>query len=516
MSASTVRKQRQAAREAGTDKKMLAAQEAAKKQNQSKRRWTFGTVCVVLLIAAILLLNSGLVYKLTAFTVDNENYTAAEVNYHYASQYYYLVNQYGSYISLFGLDTSTGLQGLDKQPCSMGEGSWKDYFIDGAENEITQIKILKDYAAENGIVLTDADLANVDASFEGIDDYAKSQGFANADRFFAANYGEGVNTNLVRESYKDSALAGKALTALTASFDFSADEIKVQYDSYEGNQDFYDYEYFFVSAETVETTAEDGSTKNEVTEETLAAAKADADAILAAYNETEGTDYAARLTEAVGSVVEGAAAYDQTNVAGSNLGDYKAWMMESGRQAGDAAVIANSGDTGYYVVVFVSHNDNNYKTASVRHILIEVEADENGVYTDEAKAAAKARAEEVLAEFNSGDKSEDSFAALAEQYSSDAGSNTNGGLYTNIAKGQMVPEFDAFCFAGHKPGDTGIVYGETGSYAGYHVMYYVGEGEVYRDYIALNDLRNTAVNEWLTDKTAAATTSEGFGMKFVG
>ena len=62
MSASTERKNRIAAREAGTDKKTLAALEEEKKRAQSKRRWTWGTIGVVVLIAAILLLNSGILY----------------------------------------------------------------------------------------------------------------------------------------------------------------------------------------------------------------------------------------------------------------------------------------------------------------------------------------------------------------------------------------------------------------------------------------------------------------------
>ena len=122
-----------------------------------------------------------------------------------------------------------------------------------------------------------------------------------------------------------------------------------------------------------------------------------------------------------------------------------------------------------------------YNMVNVRHILIKAVADENGEYTDEAKAEAKAKAEEILAEYEAGDKTEDSFAALAEQYSEDAGSNTNGGLYENIYKGQMVPEFDAFCFAGHEAGDTGIVYGDNGGYAGYHVIYFSGEGGLYSE-----------------------------------
>ena len=120
-----------------------------------------------------------------------------------------------------------------------------------------------------------------------------------------------------------------------------------------------------------------------------------------------------------------------------------------------------------------------YPTIAVRHILVKAQPEEDGTYTDEAKEAAKTRAEEILAEWQGGEASEESFATLAEQYSEDGGSNTNGGLYDSVSQGQMVKEFDAFCFdEGRTPGDTGIVYGESGSYAGYHVMYFVGEGNL--------------------------------------
>ena len=160
--------------------------------------------------------------------------------------------------------------------------------------------------------------------------------------------------------------------------------------------------------------------------------------------------------------------------------------------------------------------DNHYPTASVRHILIKAEADEEGNYTDEAKEAAKARAEEILAEFEAGDRTEESFAALAEQYSEDEGSNTNGGLYENIYKGQMVQEFNDFCFGGHKSGDTAIVYGESGSYAGYHVVYYVGDGGLYSDYIAKTDLQSEAMSDWTNELNEACAVTEGFGFRFVG
>nr|MCR5088496.1 peptidyl-prolyl cis-trans isomerase [Oscillospiraceae bacterium] len=209
---------------------------------------------------------------------------------------------------------------------------------------------------------------------------------------------------------------------------------------------------------------------------------------------------------------------ERSEVNGSSLPAAYAEWMKADRTAGDAEVFADAetDPSGYNVVVFVGRNDNHYATRNVRHILINAEANEEGTFTDEAKAAAKARAEEILAEFEAGDRTEESFAALAEEYSGDSGSNTNGGLYENIARGQMVPEFDEFCFAEHKPGDTGIVYGENGSYAGYHIMYYVGEGPLYSSYIAKSELQSEAVSSWLTELTDAVEVTEGFGFRFVG
>lgn len=119
-------------------------------------------------------------------------------------------------------------------------------------------------------------------------------------------------------------------------------------------------------------------------------------------------------------------------------------------------------------------------TVDVRHILItpEGETQEDGSYSEGAWNAAEKKAQELLDAFWKGDRSEDSFAVLANENSTDPGSNTNGGLYQGVNKGQMVESFDAWCFdASRKPGETGIV---KTSY-GYHVMYFVGANTVWQD-----------------------------------
>ena len=546
MSASTERKNRIAAREAGTDKKTIAAQEEAKKQAVSRRKWTWGTIGVIVLITAILLLNSGLMYtSTTALTADGKKYSPAEVNYFYGNEYLNMVNTYGQYLSYFGLDTSMGLAGLDDQECSMTEGgTWRDYFRDLAKRDVQQNRALLKYAAENGISLTDEEIAEIDEQFAGMEETAKNYGYGSADKLYAMNYGSGVTVKIVRQAALDMALAQKAYNEKLGTLTYTDEELEEYYQGLNGERDLFDFNLYFVTAKTVENTVpgEDGAedtVEMVADEQSRAEAKATADAIVMAYKDgwdtetaeeaeafedAEAAETAAveispveRFAAAVESQTE-AQPSERTGVSGSSLDAAYAEWMKAERQPGDIEVFpdAEEDPSGYTVVMYLGREDNHYPTASVRHILIKAEADEEGNYTDEAKEAAKARAEEILAEFEAGDKTEESFAALAEQYSEDEGSNTNGGLYENIYKGQMVQEFNDFCFGGHKPGDTAIVYGESGSYAGYHVVYYVGDGELYSDYIAKTALQSEAMSDWANELNEACTVTEGFGFRFVG
>ncbi len=113
----------------------------------------------------------------------------------------------------------------------------------------------------------------------------------------------------------------------------------------------------------------------------------------------------------------------------------------------------------------------------VRHILVMPEGGElsedgtTTIYAEEEWAAALAEAEKILNEWLAGDKTEDSFGALANKYSDDQnGKVTNGGIYTDVARGQMVKPFENWCFdPARQPGDHGIVKTQFG----YHIMYFV-------------------------------------------
>ena len=392
MSASTEKKLRQAAREAGTDKKANALKEETEKKAKEKLKWTIGIIVGVAAVALILLLSAlkspARYVDKAALTVGDKSYTTAEVNYSYGTQYSNFVNSYGSYASIFGLNTKYGINGLESQPCSMMEegGSWKDYFMESAVEALKQRTVLGKYAEENGIELTEEDLSEIDEAYAGLDETAKGYGYSDANAFLSTNYGLGVNKEVSKAMDLESALAQKAINAYSETVEISNAEIEERYPS-----------------------------------------------------------------------------------------------------------------------------------VNIRHILVKAEADESGVYTDEAKEAAKAKAEEIYEEWKAGDATEDSFAALAEKYSEDEGSNTNGGLYENVLQGQMVEEFDAFCFEdGRKAGDTGVVYGESAAYAGYHVMYFSGKGDPANNETGRQNLLSEKCAEWLEELASAVEVTYEDAYKFVG
>lgn len=134
----------------------------------------------------------------------------------------------------------------------------------------------------------------------------------------------------------------------------------------------------------------------------------------------------------------------------------------------------------------------------VRHILLMVEGGTTGedgttTYSDEEWEACREKAQAVLDEWLAGEKTEDSFAALATEKTEDPGSKSTGGLYQRVYPGQMVEAFNDWCFdESRKPGDYGLVKTEYG----YHVMYFVSSYPQWKYYAEsdwVNEQKNTMI-----------------------
>ena len=532
MSASNKKKLR---KEQGAEK-LTEKQLAAQKEAKTTRLYTiaFVAVLVVMIVIAIVvgvtqtIKNTGYYEKrTTAVQIGDHTLSNAELNYYYIDSVNNFYSSYGSYAAMFGLDTT---KPLDEQIVDEETGrTWADDFLDTAKESAKNVYALADAAEAAGFTLPEDKQEEIESSLSSIDLYAQVYGYKDGDSYLKAMYGSGASKEGYKAYATRSALADAYYTHYSDSLTYTDDQIRQK-----DNEDLkvyssYSYNSYYLSVSkflTGGTTDENGNTtySDEETAAAEAALRAAAESLTAEdITSTEVLDNAI-ATLSVNEGEENAASTDSNNIRYGSINSlYQQWVADSSRKAGDKQVFestttdenGNESLSGCYVVFFEGSTDNKFPMANVRHILVTPEhaADEaedahadGESYSAEELAAAKQEAEELYAQWQSGEATEESFAELANEKSDD-GDGTTGGLYTNVTPGQMVQAFNDWCFdASRKAGDTGIVQTEYG----YHIMYFVGNSDItHRDYLIQNDLRSADVQKWQEDLMAAVTMTDG-------
>ena len=523
-------------------KKKLRSENTAKlterqiaEQKEAKKIKLYSIIFAVVLVAMVVVaIVVGVNRSIEASGVHEKNTVAATVGEHQISNaelsYYYIdyvnnyANTYGSYLSLFGIDPSVA---LDKQVIDEETGeTWADNFISEAASSVQAIYALADAAEAEGFTLPQEQQDQVDIMSNNLDSYASIYGYSNTDAFLKAQYGNGASKEGYMEYYQRNLLASAYQTNHQENLTYTDDQIReadnadpVKYSSYSFAQYHIPVSKFLTGG----TTDESGNTT--YTAEEREAAIAAAKVAIAPLTDSEINTVDA-LNEAIAAMDINAGTEASSTVytdqASTGINSYLTdWVTAENREPGDVTCIEIPGTvkdengedletiTAFYVVLFTGKNDNEVELVNVRHILVSFEGDaqEDGTYSEEVKEAARASAEEILNEWKSGDATEDSFAALANEKSTDTGSNTNGGLYEDVYPGQMVTAFNDWCFdSARKSGDTGIV--ET-TY-GYHVIYYVGTtGQTYRDYQIVNELISSDMEAWSQELLESYTVTMG-------
>ena len=512
MSASSKKKLRREQEAAKMTEKQLAALKEAKKTN------LYTTVFVVAMVAILVIAitvgvtqfitNSGIREKnTTALTIGQHELSNAELNYYYIDSINSFYSQNSSYASLFGLDVSAPLneQVFDE---STGD-TWADYFVDAAISTATSVYAMNEAAKAEGFTLPAEEAANIDTIMSNFELYAMMYGFSDTESYIKAMYGKGATAESLRSYMEMSVIAEAYNAAHQDALVYEEADLRAAEAENPSQYDAFSYNYYYLAATRFQeggTTAEDGSVTYSAEEEAaaLAAAEAAANSLVESAVTLEELDAAIDALPVNSETTAKTANY--SNYAYDSIDtDLAAWLAEDGRQEGDIAVVANySGEEilGYYVVYFIEKNDNNVAMKNVRHILVSFEGE-----SDEEKAAAKAEAEQILADWQAGEATEDSFGALAMEISDDTGSTEVGGLYEDIYPGQMVSAFENWCFdASRAAGDTGIVETEYG----YHIMYFVGSSEeTYRDHMIRESLMEADQSEWYNAIVGAVSYTEG-------
>ena len=516
--------------------KMTEKQQAAQKEATKTKLYTaaFVIVMVALLAVAIVvgvrqtIANSGIREKnTTAVTIGEHELSNAELNYFYMDAVNNFYSSYGSYATLFGLDVSAP---LNEQVVDEEAGlTWADDFLNSAKENAKAVYAMADAAEAAGFALSDEEIAEIEDQMTTLEMYATLYGYSDAEAYLKAIYGSGASKEGYLDYCKLTSLASAYYSNYSDSLTYEdADLRAAEAENYNAYSSYTFNAYYMATSKFLEggTTDEDGNTT--YSDEEKAAA---AEAVQAAAESLMSEDITSveKLDAAIAalSINEGteasSTAYTDTLYSSVNS-LYLDWVTSEDREEGDIAIFPSSSTStdedgnetttlnGYYVVYFTSANDNTFALKNVRHILVAFEGgttDETTgttTYSDEEKAAAKTSAEEILNEWKSGDATEESFAELANAKSDD-GDGTTGGLYGNIYPGQMVTNFNDWCYDDARTaGETGIVETEYG----YHVMYFVGNSDyTYRDYQIENELRSADAEEWYNAIVEAMTLTEG-------
>lgn len=459
----------------GAAKELTAEQKAKQKKIKYAIAKVAVAICVVLCIV-LTVFELGLTYRiLKAADVDGTEYSVAEYNWLYTTNVYQVYsNYYQSYGNLASYFFNPGAS-LSEQKYN-DEKSWAEQIKENTDNSLIEMTKLYNAGMEAGYELSEEDKETVEAEWEALVETAKTNGFS-ANEYAEMSYGRGVNEKVFKDMYERYVYSMSYAEEYMNSQKILDGDIDEYYNENKDSFDNVTYKYFLASGAKTED-------KDEKT--AMAEAKEKAEAILSGEDKTE-------LNES-------------RNIAKDNVNElFRDWLFDSSRKTGDKDIF--EGTTGYYVVEFVSINDLHYNTVNVRHILVSPEK-----ANDEAslKEALK-KAEEYKAEWDK-NPTEDNFAELAKKYSKD-GSASVGGLYENISKGQMVTEFEDWCFdEARKPGDSGIV--ET-TY-GYHVMFFSSEGVEYYTYAVENAVKADRYVKFLDEITKDVEANHLVGYNFVG
>lgn len=367
--------------------------------------------------------------------------------------YNYVLTSYSQYMPMYGADPDACLR---KQAYD-DDQSWYDFIIESAKGSAQDTLALCESAYADGMELTQEDKDAVTETLSSLDSAAKEAGYDSTDMYIESTYGCGVTQKALQAYLEKAQLCNKYLEKLqteASETTFTDEEINAAYEKDPKSFQVIDCMFY-----TFQADEENGRTAEECEKKMneLAAVTSVED-----FKKLVSEDLQSLASEEEKEDLDMDAQLEQLTATGVGYQEGMEFLEKAfdGSLAVNTAIASANTENGAYSVYFLTkapYRDES-TNRNVRHILV----------------AEHDTAEDLLKQWKDGEATEDSFAALAEENSTDPGSASNGGLYEGVSPGQMVTEFNDWLFdEARKPGDTGVVDTQYGS----HIMYYVGEND---------------------------------------
>ena len=450
-------------------------------------------------------------------TVGNTDVSVGMYNFYYQN----IVKQYVQYASngYYDIDLSKDFSTQYTTDDDGNEISWQDRFKENTTELIKKNTIYYQKGIESGITLTDAQKEMIETQLDNIKNAASSANLG-VNEYIAQTYGDNCGLETLRKYLEQNYISSVYYYQQQIKLRPSEDELNAYFK--ENENDYKSCSYAILEAEY--DTSSDATKKAAVDNAKAAIAKiTDEDSMKALIPEFCSdliSKYisAGYFTDESDAVDAFAGAMDSTSVKSdveSNFGD---WMFNPDTAVGSLNYYADENAGVIYIIMKTSQpaldSDSASKVYSVRHILVIPESGDDDSssssssstatkkYTEEEWAAALEKANSILDEYNKGDKTELSFAELAEKYTDDTSStsvnmnNMYGGGIMDTQLGQMVSDFENWAIdSSRKYGDVEIV---KSSY-GYHIMFFISYCPQY-----MYDAENQYITDLINDDADSA------------
>lgn len=396
------------------------------------------------------------------------NFTLGDMQYLYYDNYNDFMNENSENVNI-DVEKSLREQYYDEEQGM----TWFDYFLTQARENAESFIILASAAKDEGYKLSEKEKNEIDELIQAFEEYGAKENYT-LEGYIEYAYGKGITEANIRKCQEIKKLATRYYTDKIDAKTLSYTEedyinfLESDFETYAGQACMVDYTYFSFEAQ-IEANYTEAQIKQSrdnayaLAEELCACEKeADFDAIILEYIETaklaENHDMTSQ--EYLESVYKSSMYYNDSD-------DFAKWAFEDGRKTGDRNILEIKENV--FVVYYINKSIyfDEKPTKNFRQILLETE---NYSSAD----AAKKTALNIISEWETGEATEESFKTFVKNYSTDASSIENQGMYMYVREGELqVDHFDEWLFDEKREvGDIGLIKSD----AGYHVLYFCGDG----------------------------------------
>ena len=419
-----------------------------------------------------------------ALTVGETPVSIGMYNYYYTciTQNYLTYAGYGYY----DIDTT---KSYDTQMTTDEDGneiSWAQKFENDTVDQIQYITAYYEEATANGVELTQAQKDNISTSLEGLKTTA-SDNDKSVNDYIAEIYGDYCGYATLEKMLEQCYIAENYYQQKQLEYTVTTEQEQAYFEEHKTEYENVSFAYLQIpyeeggaqaALENAKSYISDIKTVDDMKKLIPIACKELIDDYVAQGYASTTDECAEMLAENIeASISAGESGFIQEAID---------WLFSENTAVGSCDAFDDADNSLVYLLLKTSEPvADESQVYSVRHILVTPKTDDENTqattdgkteYTDEQWADAEKKANEILDEYNSTDKTEKDFAILAEKYSDDTESTSNGssglygGLYEGVSLGQMVPSFEEWAIDSSRQfGDVGIVKSDYG----YHIMFFV-------------------------------------------